>query len=97
LFFLCHDVSHTNQGTYYHAFVTLSKTLEDYVPKIHILNVNVNYFHLGLLIMCFVLSRGNRHQRSKWGYTLAFIRFGFIAILHDRRGVFPFKDIFFIG
>jgi hypothetical protein len=59
--------SHTNQGNYYPAFVILSKTLEDYVRKIHIHILILNYFYLGLLIMCFLLS-------------LAFIGFDFITI-----------------
>jgi len=80
LLFLCHDVSHANQGNYYIAFIILSKALEGYVPKISILNMILNYFYLGLLIMCFLLSLGNRPQGSKWGYTLAFIGFGFVTI-----------------
>jgi hypothetical protein len=71
---------HANQGNYYIAFIILSKALEPYVPQVHILNLILNYFYLGLLIMCFLLSLGNRPQGSKWGYTLAFIGFGFITI-----------------
>jgi len=67
----------TDPGNYHPAFVILSTTLEDDVPKIHILILILNYFYLGLLIMCFLLSLGNRYQRLKWGYTLAFIGFGF--------------------
>ncbi|KAI5991704.1 glycosyltransferase family 2 protein [Pisolithus orientalis] len=67
-------------GNYYIAFVILSNALESYVPKLHILNLILNYFYLGLLIMCFLLSLGNRPQGSKWGYTLAFIGFGFVTI-----------------
>ena len=57
---------------------SFSKTLEDYVPKIHI--HILNYFYLRLLIMCSLLSLGSRHQRATWSYTLAFIGFGFITI-----------------
>ena len=53
------------------------KTLEDYVPKIHI--HIFNYLYLRLLIVCFLLSLGSRHQRSNWCYALVFIRFGFIT------------------
>ena len=77
-FFRCHDVSYMNQGNYHPAFVILSKMLEDYVAKIHIHMFNC--FYLGLLIMCFLLSLGSRHQRSKWGYMLVFIGFSFITI-----------------
>ncbi|KAG2047518.1 glycosyltransferase family 2 protein [Suillus hirtellus] len=65
---------------YYIAFIILSQALEFYVPRIHILYLILNYFYLGLLIMCFFLSLGNRPQGSKRGYTLAFIGFGIITI-----------------
>ncbi|KAG2068213.1 glycosyltransferase family 2 protein [Suillus decipiens] len=67
-------------GNYYIAFTILSQALEAYVPQIHILYIILNYFYLGLLIMCFLLSLGNRPQGSKWGYTLAFIGFGLVTI-----------------
>ncbi|KAG1739396.1 glycosyltransferase family 2 protein [Suillus paluster] len=67
-------------GNYYIAFIILSQALESYVPQIHILNLILNYFYLGLLIMCFLLSLGNRPQGAKWGYTLAFIGFGVVTI-----------------
>ena len=47
---------------------------------IHVANVILNYFYLGLLLMCFILSLGNRPQGSKWGYTSALIGFAFITI-----------------
>jgi len=47
---------------------------------IHVVNVVLNYFYGGLLIMCFILALGNRPQGSKWGYTMAFIGFGIITI-----------------
>jgi chitin synthase len=50
------------------------------MPGIHYINIVLEYFYLGLLIMCFILSLGNRPQGSKWGYTLAFIGFGIITI-----------------
>ena len=49
----------------------------------------------GLLIMCFFLSLGNRHSRSKRGYTRVH-RVRLHPDLHDRCGVFSFRDIFFI-
>ncbi|KAI6101914.1 glycosyltransferase family 2 protein [Pisolithus sp. B1] len=67
-------------ANYYIAFIILSDALESYVPKLHILNLILNYFYLGLLIMCFLLSPGDRPQGSKWGYTLAFVGFGFVTI-----------------
>lgn len=53
-------------GNYYIAFTILSNALED--PSfnlggwIHVLNVILNYFYLGLLVMCFLISLGNRPQ-----------------------------------
>ncbi|KAF4580735.1 Chitin synthase, class 1 [Pleurotus pulmonarius] len=70
-------------ANYYIAFVILSTSLEqsDFNLKgINIANIILNYFYLGLLILCFLLSLGNRPQGSKWGYTAAFIGFGVITI-----------------
>ena len=50
------------------------------IAGIRVANVVLDYFYLCLLIMCFILSLGNRPQGSKWGYTLAIIGFGFITI-----------------
>ena len=71
------------KANYYIAFVILSEALEDPsfgLPWIHILNSILNYFYIGLLLMCFILSLGNRPQGSKWGYTLAMIGFALITI-----------------
>ncbi|KAF7351028.1 Chitin synthase [Mycena sanguinolenta] len=70
-------------ANYYIAFTILTTALEDpnfNLKGIHVVNVILEYFYLGLLIMCFILSLGNRPQGSKWGYTLAFIGFGIITI-----------------
>ncbi|KAJ7647716.1 glycosyltransferase family 2 protein [Roridomyces roridus] len=70
-------------ANYYIAFTILTTAMEDptfNLKGIHIVNVILEYFYLGLLIMCFILSLGNRPQGSKWGYTLAFIGFGVITI-----------------
>ena len=71
------------QANYYIAFSILSSALEDpafSLSGIHIANVFLNYFYLGLLIMCFILALGNRPQGSKWGYTLALVGFGIITV-----------------
>lgn len=47
---------------------------------IHVLNVILEYFYIGLLLMCFILALGNRPQGSKLGYTLAFIGFALITV-----------------
>ncbi|KAG5642981.1 Chitin synthase 4 [Asterophora parasitica] len=70
-------------ANYYIAFSILTDAMEDpifNIKGIHIINLILNYFYLGLLIMCFILSLGNRPQGSKWGYTAAFIGFGLITI-----------------
>ncbi|KAH0832307.1 glycosyltransferase family 2 protein [Lanmaoa asiatica] len=67
-------------GNYYIAFVILTNALEDYIPSLHYPNLVLNYFYLGLLIMCFLLALGNRPQGAKRAYTLAFVGFGLITI-----------------
>jgi chitin synthase len=77
-----------SQANYYIAFKILSEALEDNAFKlkgIHIVNIILDYVYLGLLIMCFILSLGNRPQGSKWGYTFAIIGFGFITIYMTVR------------
>lgn len=70
-------------GNYYISFTILSQALTDPdfgIKDINILNDILNYFYLGLLILCFLLALGNRPQGSKWGYTLAFIGFAIITV-----------------
>ena len=80
-------MSNLCQGNYYIAFVILTDALEGYVSSLHYLNLVLNYFYLGLLITCFLLSLGNRPQGAKWAYTLAFIGFGLITIYMTVRFV----------
>ena len=57
--------------------------MEDPIFKlkgIHVFNVILDYFYVGLLLMCFILALGNRPQGSKLGYTLAFVGFALITI-----------------
>jgi chitin synthase len=52
------------------AFSILSTALEDPsfgLKGIHIANIILNCFYLGLLIGCFILALGNRPQVSEWG------------------------------
>lgn len=51
-----------------------------HINGIHVVNVILEYFYLGLLIMCFILALGNRPQGSKLGYTLAFIGFAVVTV-----------------
>ncbi|KAG8738149.1 Chitin synthase, class 1 [Ceratobasidium sp. 414] len=68
-------------GNYYIAFVILTQSMEQLGPRvIHYLNIILNYFYLGMLTMCFLLSLGNRPQGSKFGYTMAFIGFALITV-----------------
>ena len=70
-------------ANYYIAFAILSESMEDKsfnLKGIGTVNVILNYFYLGLLMMCFILSLGNRPQGSKWGYTAAMIGFSIVTI-----------------
>jgi chitin synthase len=59
----------------------LANSMEAFGTKgINVLNNILQYLYLGLLVMCYLLSLGNRPQGSKWGYTLAFVGFGIITI-----------------
>ncbi|CCL99770.1 uncharacterized protein FIBRA_01792 [Fibroporia radiculosa] len=79
-------------GNFYIFFIILSDALED--PSFHlgtaisVVNTILNYFYLGLLIMCFLLSLGNRPQGAKWGYTLAFVGFAFITVYMTAAAFF---------
>ncbi|KAI0930946.1 Chitin synthase 4 [Taiwanofungus camphoratus] len=85
-------------GNYYISFVILSQAMDD--PSFHlgkavnVLNIILNYLYLGLLIMCFLLSLGNRPQGAKWPYTFAFIGFAVITIYMTIAAFFlAFKGI----
>ncbi|CAE7124619.1 unnamed protein product [Rhizoctonia solani] len=68
-------------GNYYIAFVILTQSMEGLGPgAIKTLNIILNYFYLGMLVMCYLLSLGNRPQGSKLGYTMSFIGFALITI-----------------
>lgn len=73
-----------SQGNFYISFVILSDAMED--PSLHIfggikiINIILNYFYLGLLVMCFILSLGNRPQGSKTSYTLAMVGFAVVTV-----------------
>ncbi|KAF9465779.1 glycosyltransferase family 2 protein [Collybia nuda] len=70
-------------ANYFIAFSILADAMEDpsfNLKGINIVNIILTYFYMGLLIMCFILSLGNRPQGSKWGYTAAFIGFAVVTI-----------------
>lgn len=51
------------QANYYIAFIILSASMGDeFGGAVNILNIVLHYVYLGLLIMCFLLSMGNRPQ-----------------------------------
>ena len=84
------------KANYYIAFVILSEAMEDpsfHITGIHIVNIVLNYFYVGLILMCFILSLGNRPQGSKMGYTLAMIGFAFITVYMT---VCPIISLFFL-
>ena len=71
-----------SQGNYYIAFRVLTNAMEDPsfgLKGIHIANLILEYFYIGLLIMCFILALGNRPQGSKWAFTLAFVGFAILT------------------
>lgn len=71
-------------GNFFISFFILSNALEDPAiiggKGIKVINTILQYAYVGLLLMCFMLSLGNRPQGSKWGYTLAFVGFAFFTI-----------------
>ncbi|KIO23871.1 glycosyltransferase family 2 protein [Tulasnella calospora MUT 4182] len=70
-------------GNYYVSFFILAGAIEDPsfgLKGIHILNDILKYTYLGLLVMCFLLSMGNRPQGAKWAYTIAIIGFAIITV-----------------
>jgi len=78
-------------ANYYIAFAILSESMEDKsfnLKGIATVNLILNYFYLGLLMMCFILSLGNRPQGSKWGYTASMIGFSIVTIYMTVRFFF---------
>ncbi|KAG5643749.1 hypothetical protein DXG03_009683 [Asterophora parasitica] len=67
-------------GNYYIGFVILSTSLEHLVPAFKYPNVVLNYLYLGLVIMSFLLSLGNRPQGSRYGYVIVFFGFAFLMM-----------------
>ena len=71
-------------ANYYITFAVVSESIEhkSFNPPKWIATVNVilNYSYLVLLMMCFILSLGNRPQGSKLGYMVAMIGFSVITI-----------------
>jgi chitin synthase len=79
-------------GNYYITFTILSNAMEDksfHIPAITYVNDVLEYFYGGLLVMCFLLSLGNRPQGSKWGYTGAIIGFAVITVYMTVRRALP--------
>ncbi|KAF8727491.1 hypothetical protein AX14_007350 [Amanita brunnescens Koide BX004] len=78
-------------ANYVIAFVILATALESptfHLKGIHFFNIILEYVYIGLLIMCFLLSLGNRPQGSKWGYTFAFVGFALITIYMTFAALF---------
>ncbi|KZT69531.1 glycosyltransferase family 2 protein [Daedalea quercina L-15889] len=101
-------------GNFYIFFVVLTDSLEDpsfsFGNGIKYLNIVLNYVYLGLLIMCFLLSLGNRPQGSKWAFVTAMVGFALITVymtvaavllvvqsienLVKEKGTLTFSDLF---
>jgi len=79
LFFLSHDAPHT-RATNTPCSSFSPKRSRITFPRSTFSTLTTSKFYLGLLIVYFLLSLSKRHQRATWGYTLAFIGFGFITI-----------------
>ena len=76
------------QGNYFISFTILSESLEDtsfHLNGIHVVNVILEYFYLGLLVLCYILALGNRPQGAKWLYTVAMIGFAIITVYMTVR------------
>lgn len=77
------------KGNFYIFFVILTDSLEDpsfnFGNGIKVVNIVLNYIYLGLLIMCFLLSLGNRPQGSKFAFTFAMIGFSLITVYMTVR------------
>ncbi|KAF8334650.1 glycosyltransferase family 2 protein [Cantharellus anzutake] len=84
-------------ANFYIAFIILTKAMEDpsfNLKHIDIFNNVLQYIYLGLVVMCFLLSMGNRPQGSKWGYTTAMIGFALITVYMTFAAFFlAFKGI----
>lgn len=77
-----------SQGNYYIAFIVLTNAMEDPTfgfKGIHIANLILEYFYVGLVLMCFILALGNRPQGSKWMFTLAFVGFAILTVYMTVR------------
>lgn len=84
-------------ANYYIAFVILSNAMQDPsfgLKHINILNDVLGYTYMGLIVMCFLLSLGNRPQGSRWGYTAAMIGFALITVYMTFAAFFlAFKGV----
>ena len=69
------------------------KTLEDYVPKIHIY---VSTTSISGFSSCASFSRSVVGTKVELGLHARVHQIRLHHVLHDRRGIFSFKDIFFI-
>ncbi|KAH9992907.1 glycosyltransferase family 2 protein [Russula vinacea] len=85
-------------GNFFISFFVLTNALEDPAiiggRTIDVINTILKYSYVGLLLMCFILSLGNRPQGSIGGYTLAFVGYAiftlymtFAAIYLSIKGV----------
>ncbi|TFY80015.1 hypothetical protein EWM64_g4002 [Hericium alpestre] len=79
-------------GNFFISFFVVTNALED--PNIiggraiKVVNTILEYAYVGLLLMSFMLSLGNRPQGSKHGYTLAFVGFALFTVYMTFSAIF---------
>ncbi|EIW73092.1 hypothetical protein TREMEDRAFT_70893 [Tremella mesenterica DSM 1558] len=67
-------------GNFYIAFVVLTNSLETLSKNWRYANLPLQYLYVALLLLCFLLSLGNRPAGSKIGYTISMIGFALLTI-----------------
>ncbi|RSH90411.1 Chitin synthase, class 1 [Saitozyma podzolica] len=67
-------------GNFYIAFVVLTNSLNDLGNAWHYVNIPLQYIYVALLLLCFLLSLGNRPAGSKIGYTVSMVGFALLTI-----------------
>ncbi|KAH8979068.1 glycosyltransferase family 2 protein [Lactarius akahatsu] len=79
-------------GNFFISFFVLTTAFEDPTiiggKGIELFNTLLKYSYVGLLLTCFILSLGNRPQRSNKGYTLGFIGFATFTVYMTFAAIF---------
>lgn len=67
-------------GNFYIAFIVLTNSLKTVHDWFKWINYPLQYLYIGLLLLCFLLSLGNRPAGSKVGYTVSMIGFAILTV-----------------